>query len=125
LNTDWVAEDRRRGSPLSKGHRNGHEQLRRRAPTAVSCERVPELCRFHGILIAMFFNDHSPPHFHARYSGQEVKIAIDGLSVLDGRLPGPQTSLVRQWARLHQDELRRCWEAARRHEMPERIDPLP
>ena len=88
-------------------------------------EQMPELSRFRGILIAMYFNDHAPPHFHARYSGQEVKIAIDGLDVLDGELPGPQMSFVREWAELHQDELRGCWEAARRHEMPERIDPLP
>ena len=46
---------------------------------------------------------------------QEVKIATDGLDVLDGELPGPQMSLkVREGAELHQDELRGGWEAARR-----------
>ena len=86
---------------------------------------MPELCRFRGILIAMYFNDHAPPHFHARYSGQEIKIAIADFAVLDGDLPGPQMSSVLEWATLHQDELASCWEAARRHEMPGRIDPLP
>jgi hypothetical protein len=67
---------------------------------------------FYGIKIAMFFNDHAPPHFHAAYSGQEAMIAIETLEVLEGRLPPRVTRLVREWARLHRIELRRNWERA-------------
>jgi hypothetical protein len=28
---------------------------------------MPELARFFGIIIAMYYNDHSPPYFHAKY----------------------------------------------------------
>jgi hypothetical protein len=47
---------------------------------------VPEISRFFGIIIAMFYNDHAPPHFHARYGEQRAIIGIDSLTVLGGRL---------------------------------------
>jgi hypothetical protein len=47
---------------------------------------VPEICRFFRIVITMFYNDHNPPHFHARYGGQRALVAIDTLTVLEGRL---------------------------------------
>ena len=48
---------------------------------------MPEICRFYGIVIKMYFADHAPPHFHAEYAEQEVRIAIDSLAVISGRLP--------------------------------------
>ena len=47
---------------------------------------MPEISRFYGIVIQMYFGDHPPPHFHARYGGQTVKIDTDSLSVIDGKL---------------------------------------
>ena len=31
---------------------------------------MPEICRFYGIVIKMYFADHAPPHFHAEYAEQ-------------------------------------------------------
>ena len=48
---------------------------------------MPEISRFFGIVIAMYYNDHSPPHFHVRYAGQKAVLAIDSLTVLEGEIP--------------------------------------
>ncbi len=48
---------------------------------------MPELCRFFGIIIRMYFNDHDPPHFHAVYGEDEFLIEIDTLVVVRGELP--------------------------------------
>jgi uncharacterized protein DUF4160 len=50
---------------------------------------MPEICRFYGIVIKMYFADHAPPHFHAEYAEHEARIAIDSLAVISGKLPGP------------------------------------
>ena len=61
----------------------------------------------------MYYNDHSPPHFHAIYAGQEAMITILGLKLLEGSLPRRAQALVQEWARLHQAELQESWEKAR------------
>jgi len=43
---------------------------------------MPEISRFYGIIIAMFFDDHNPPHFHARYAGEKVAIEIKGVKAM-------------------------------------------
>jgi len=48
---------------------------------------VPEICRFYGIIIAMFFDDHNPPHFHARYGKEKIVIEINSLRILEGKFP--------------------------------------
>src|SRR5256885_28199 len=48
---------------------------------------MPTISRFYGILIRMFFNDHAPPHFHARYDEFEATIEIGTLAVMEGQLP--------------------------------------
>lgn len=60
---------------------------------------MPELCRFYGIVIRMYFDDHLPAHFHAVYGGDEAVIGIETLTVLNGRLPARARSLVLEWAR--------------------------
>ena len=55
---------------------------------------MPEICRFYGIVIRMYFDDHSPPHFHAVYGGAEAVIEIDSLAVLSGHLPPRARGLV-------------------------------
>ncbi len=85
---------------------------------------MPELCRFYGIVIHMYFGDHSPPHFHARYGDQEAILDIDNLAVLRGRLPPRANGLVVEWAAQHQAELLEAWRRAERQENPGKIDPL-
>ena len=65
---------------------------------------MPEVSRFYGIVIKMFFDDHNPPHFHAQYAGQEALIGIRTLAVISGRLPARAFGLVAEWALLHQAE---------------------
>jgi len=46
---------------------------------------LPELCRFYGIVIRMYFDDHGPPHVHALYRGDEALVGIETLAILQGR----------------------------------------
>ena len=85
---------------------------------------MPEIGRFFGIIIAMFYNDHPPPHFHVRYGGQRAVVGIADLVVLAGRLSPRVRGLVTEWAALHQDELHANWERARSMQALIRIAPL-
>ena len=85
---------------------------------------MPEISRFFGIVIAMFYNEHNPPHFHARYGKDQAAIEIKTLRILEGRLPSRAVGLVMEWASDHQEELLRDWEQARMGGLPERIEPL-
>jgi hypothetical protein len=85
---------------------------------------MPELSRFFGIVIRMYFNDHDPPHFHAEYGGQEALIEIDTLAVLRGQLPRRALALVLEWAVQHRLELRADWTRARGGRLLEPIAPL-
>ena len=67
---------------------------------------MPEISRFFGIVIKMFFDDHNPRHFRAEYSGEVASIDIRNLSVFSGRLPPRAMGLVIEWATIHQQELR-------------------
>jgi hypothetical protein len=86
---------------------------------------MPEISRFYGIVIKIFFDDHNPPHFHAQYSGQEALIDIRTLAVISGRLSARALGLVAEWASLHQEELLSVWESARALQPLRKIDPLP
>ena len=85
---------------------------------------MPTISSFYGILIRMFYNDHSPPHFHALYGEFQATIDIEKLTVLDGELPRRALDLVLDWAELHQDELREDWRLARAKIAPKKIAPL-
>ena len=85
---------------------------------------MPEICRFFGIIIAMFYDDHNPPHFHARYGKDKITIEIKTLKVLDGNLPPRALGLVVEWASLHQNELLQVWELAKNREPLRKIEPL-
>jgi hypothetical protein len=75
---------------------------------------VPELSRFYGVVIALYYNDHAPPHFHARYGTSQAALAIRGLSVVEGWLPPRVLGLVVEWATQHRDELLANWVRASR-----------
>jgi len=85
---------------------------------------VPEISRFFGIVIKMFFDDHNPPHFHAEYGGDLALIDIRNLSVFSGRLPPRAMGLVIEWATLHRQELLTDWERAQQQQALQRIAPL-
>lgn len=85
---------------------------------------MPEVSRFYGIVIAMYHNEHSPPHFHVRYAGRKAIVNIDPVYVLRGDLPPRATSLVTEWANLHKAELLDNWNRTRNMKPPKRIEPL-
>ena len=62
---------------------------------------MPEISRFFGIIIAIYYDDHNPPHFHARYGGQKISIEIQTLKILDGEISPKISCLVIEWAALH------------------------
>ncbi|CAB1072366.1 putative ORF-2 [Olavius algarvensis Delta 1 endosymbiont] len=83
-----------------------------------------EICRFYGIVIKMFFDDHNLPHFHAIYGEYEVLININSFAVFAGNLPPRALGLVIEWATQHHDELLINWERAREQESLSKIEPL-
>jgi uncharacterized protein DUF4160 len=86
---------------------------------------VPEIARFYGIVIRMFYSDHVPPHFHAFYSGAEAIIDFRRLFVIAGDLPPRALGMTFEWTSLHQDDLLRAWDLARQRQPLPAIDPLP
>ncbi len=85
---------------------------------------MPELCRFYGVRIEMYYDDHHPPHFHAEYAGDEALIRIDTLDVMAGALPRRALGLVYEWAGMHRDALRDAWTRAKNLEPVGTIAPL-
>jgi hypothetical protein len=85
---------------------------------------VPKISQFYGITILMNYNDHAPPHFHARYGGQKALIAIDPVGLLAGRLSRRAMGFVFEWAELHREELMRNWELARNESPLRDVRPL-
>ena len=85
---------------------------------------MPRISEFYGIVIAMFYNDHEPAHFHAVYGEFRALVDIDTAQLLQGELTPRARGLVREWAELHRAELMENWERARRHERLSRIAPL-
>ncbi|MBQ6733708.1 MAG: DUF4160 domain-containing protein [Lachnospiraceae bacterium] len=70
---------------------------------------MPEITRFYGITIHMFFKDHQPPHFHAEYAGEEEVIEIQTGRVLEGKLPRRAHKMAMEWWEEHRDELLEMW----------------
>jgi hypothetical protein len=85
---------------------------------------MPAISRFMGITIGMYFDDHEPPHFHARAGEFSAKIRTDTLELLVGDLPRRDLRLVLAWAELHVQELQDNWRRARRGETLRPIEPL-
>jgi hypothetical protein len=86
--------------------------------------RMPEISRFFGIIVQMYYSDHDPPHFHVRYSGQKALIAIETLALLRGRLSPRALGLVTEWAAMHRAELIEDWNLARSEAQLKPIAPL-
>ena len=88
-------------------------------------EGVPRISAFYGIIIAMYFDDHPPPHFHAKYGEHQAQVVITTGELLNGDLPRRARAMVLEWTTLHRDELMDDWARAERQEPLRRIDPLP
>jgi hypothetical protein len=84
---------------------------------------VPEISRFLGIVIAMYYNDHAPPHFHAKYGDFEITVEI-ATGTVNGNFPKRALKLVDEWRELHRAELQADWELARARRPLTRIAPL-
>jgi len=74
---------------------------------------MPRICEFYGIVIAMYWTDHPPPHFHAIYGEHDAQVSISTGEVIGGELPRRAQRLVSEWAQLHRDELMENWDKAR------------
>jgi hypothetical protein len=85
---------------------------------------MPQISRFFGIIIAMYFNDHNPPHFHAKYGDDEALISIKDFSIIEGQIPSRALGMVIEWASLHQEELMDNWKKAIENESLDKIEPL-
>jgi len=85
---------------------------------------MPQISRFYGIIISMYFDDHNPPHFHAKYGEDEALISISDFSILEGFVPSRAFLLVTEWASQHKDELIHNWELAKNFHHPNSIEPL-
>jgi hypothetical protein len=84
---------------------------------------MPELSRFLGIVIAMYYPDHGPPHFHAIYREFEATVDIR-TGIVTGEIPKRTLAHVQEWRRLHEVELLSAWELARAAMPLPRIEPL-
>ena len=85
---------------------------------------MPRISEFYGIVIAMFYNDHEPPHFHAIYGERRALITIASKEVIAGSLPRRALRMALEWAINHESELRDNWERAKAHRPLTRIAPL-
>lgn len=85
---------------------------------------MPEIRRFYGIIIRMFYNDHNPPHFHVIYQEHEALYDINTLEQLEGSLPKRARALAIEWAMQHRQELMENWEKARHNIVLDKIEPL-
>ncbi len=85
---------------------------------------MPEISRYFGIIIRMYFDDHPPPHFHAIYGREQIQISISPITILRGSLPRRAESMVFEWAALHQQELMDNWDRLNNDQSPQKIEPL-
>ncbi len=76
---------------------------------------MPEICRFLGIVITMYFDEHNPPHFHVRYNEHRASVDIGTLNIIAGVLPAKVRGLVEEWAELHRVELLDMWTSKKFH----------
>ncbi len=79
---------------------------------------MPEITRFYGIVIKLFFGDHPPPHFHAVYGEYVGVFSIESLEMIEGDLPNRAKRLVKEWAAQHQHELQQIWDTQEFRKLP-------
>jgi hypothetical protein len=84
---------------------------------------MPEISRFFGIVVSMFYSDHNPPHFHIEYAGNKASIDIE-TGLVKGKMSRRALKLVFEWMDEHKAELLANWELARQDKELMKIDPL-
>ena len=85
---------------------------------------MPEISRFLGIVIAMFYNEHRPPHFHAKYGEHQIVVNIETGDVMEGYLPTRALGLVREWHNIHKGDLLENWRLVEGRKTLKKIAPL-
>ena len=85
---------------------------------------MPTISIFYGIMIQMFWKDHAPPHFHARYGQYKVAINIQTLEIMKGKMPSMALNLNTEWALRTRQALLEDWELCQRNQVPQKIAPL-
>ncbi len=85
---------------------------------------MPTICMFRGIKIFINWNEHQPPHFHAKYAGSEILVSINDIEILEGTMPNKQLKMVLGWAAFHQEELLENWALAEAKQEMFQIAPL-
>jgi len=84
---------------------------------------MPIICKFFGITIYMYWKDHAPPHFHAKYGDDEIVVEIRSGDVT-GSISSRAIKMIQEWRQLHKDELLRNWELAEQKKALFAINPL-
>ena len=84
---------------------------------------MPIISQFYGIAIFIFWREHEPAHFHARYAEDEIIVEID-TGIVTGKMSARALSLVQEWRQVHLDELRKEWQLARAQKQLFPIKPL-
>lgn len=82
---------------------------------------MPTIASFYGIAIQMFFDDHNPPHFHARYGRAKALVRIADGKIISGELPPTAARIVREWALARRPELEENWRRGLSFQPLERI----
>ena len=85
---------------------------------------MPEICRFFGIIIRMFYDEHNPSHLHVEYQGSKAVLDFSGNIIMGDLKSKTATKLVREWIDLHARELEEDWNLARAGQEIKKIDPL-
>lgn len=85
---------------------------------------MPEVCRFLGLIIRMYVNEHAPPHFHAYYQDFSASFSIQTGERIEGDFPHKQSAIITAWALMRKKELISNWEALIKGKGSQKIDPL-
>ena len=84
---------------------------------------MPIICKFFGITIYVYWKDHAPPHFHAKYGDDEIVIDIEGGNVT-GAMSKRAIRMIQEWRKLHKSELLEEWKLAEQKKSLFPIQPL-
>jgi len=79
---------------------------------------MPCISNFYGITVTMYYNDHMPPHIHARYAEYEASVLIDSGEVIEGNLPNRAELLTKEWISNNKEELLIQWETKKFKKLP-------
>ncbi len=85
---------------------------------------MPEISRFFGIIVRMYYDEHNPPHFHAEYQGNKAVFDLNGNMIKGSLKSRTARKLVREWVDQHENEIKNDWELAKNDEQLQKIDPL-